>query len=330
MTATVWELPPRARRILFYITSRQFRVGTTSACAENTSACTRGAKSAWNYLRVRGEYLIRVKGERVTKELPPRARRIPVSRAIITKRSGTTSACAENTRLRTLGTAASRNYLRVRGEYAPASALFPMCVELPPRARRIHEEAGKYFLHGGTTSACAENTAMILCATLRFWNYLRVRGEYDVFEDPGPGFQGTTSACAENTKARIRSVRAIWNYLRVRGEYASSMYAFDRKKELPPRARRIPRHRQRSHAQHRTTSACAENTCPNASNPHPGRNYLRVRGEYKNKYPNSSQSMELPPRARRIRCTEIRTLRKFGTTSACAENTSNLHHRMHL
>ena len=52
------ELPPRARRILVTFKTPNGTTGTTSACAENTSA-TRGAyRHPGNYLRVRGEYRI--------------------------------------------------------------------------------------------------------------------------------------------------------------------------------------------------------------------------------------------------------------------------------
>ena len=55
-----WELPPRARRILmdFFMYARE--LGTTSACAENTATFHGAKPKAWNYLRVRGEYLRRV------------------------------------------------------------------------------------------------------------------------------------------------------------------------------------------------------------------------------------------------------------------------------
>ena len=76
------------------------------------------------------------------------------------------------------------------------------------------------YVSDGTTSACAENTLEGWPETLSFWNYLRVRGEYNparstsqsemelpprarriqidsVFEVALPG---TTSACAENTQ----------------------------------------------------------------------------------------------------------------------------------
>ena len=54
---------------------------------------------------------------------------------------------------------------------------------------------------------------------------------------------------------------------------------------------------------HRTTSAHAENTCAAAL------------GEY--------AGMELPPRTRRIRRSSLGAVAVFGTTSACAENTSD-------
>ena len=70
-------------------------------------------------------------------ELPPRARRIPPLTVPIPWIDGTTSACAENTRLSARNRPATRNYLRVRGEYLTRWFIFSSRVELPPRARRI-------------------------------------------------------------------------------------------------------------------------------------------------------------------------------------------------
>ena len=50
------ELPPRARRIPGFHGCRAAFPGTTSACAENTSCCSRSKLHTGNYLRVRGEY----------------------------------------------------------------------------------------------------------------------------------------------------------------------------------------------------------------------------------------------------------------------------------
>ena len=50
--------------------------------------------------------------------------------------------------------------------------------ELPPRARRIHQDAKQEIPPFGTTSACAENTQCRGNCTAGVGNYLRVRGEY--------------------------------------------------------------------------------------------------------------------------------------------------------
>ena len=79
--------------------------------------------------------------------------------------SGTTSACAENTRFPRLWSNVGGNYLRVRGEYLMMVKPLLVRLELPPRARRIlgsEVDSG----HGpGTTSACAENTAPLFSSS---------------------------------------------------------------------------------------------------------------------------------------------------------------------
>ena len=51
-------------------------------------------------------------------------------------------------------------------------------MELPPRARRIHEVGRYVHSDNRTTSACAENTGGGEEPGVGAWNYLRVRGEY--------------------------------------------------------------------------------------------------------------------------------------------------------
>ena len=91
-------------------------------------------------------------------ELPPHARRIHVNVVHIIAHGGTTSACAENTDFSPVLHVAAGNYLRMRGEYAPARALGIFSSELPPHARRIRAGPGVGDFLIGTTSACAENT----------------------------------------------------------------------------------------------------------------------------------------------------------------------------
>ena len=50
------ELPPRTRRIPPYFPAPAGSAGTTSAYAENTHDRVQPCETAWNYLRVRGEY----------------------------------------------------------------------------------------------------------------------------------------------------------------------------------------------------------------------------------------------------------------------------------
>ena len=66
---------------------------------------------------MRGEYLRLMQYRKALLELPPHARRIPVEIAIPLATSGTTSACAENTRFVSSSSSLAWNYLRMRGEY---------------------------------------------------------------------------------------------------------------------------------------------------------------------------------------------------------------------
>ena len=233
------ELPPRARRILCGTGPWTHSSGTTSACAENTPTATGRLSLAWNYLRVRGEYIALAILGLIKSELPPRARRIPSDAFSLSRVVGTTSACAENTLITWREDLTAGNYLRVRGEYSGSAGVGGNMEELPPRARRIQVAAGGPSTLLGTTSACAENTLYPRSSNHPGWNYLRVRGEYSSDKSAGlSGLElpprarrippkmprkklriGTTSACAENTQKPGGKKFLDRNYLRVRGEY---------------------------------------------------------------------------------------------------------------
>ena len=91
--------------------------------------------AVWNYLRVRGEYTTTDRKGGRSMELPPRARRIPGITPKHNPSTGTTSACAENTRLGLPTPSHIGNYLRVRGEYGTGDQEQLANEELPPRAR---------------------------------------------------------------------------------------------------------------------------------------------------------------------------------------------------
>ena len=131
------ELPPRARRIRVEPFQLSDNHGTTSACAENTCCTSRLVIPARNYLRVRGEYADFHARNALALELPPRARRILGHVGDLRGRSGTTSACAENTTCGSNMVRRCKNYLRVRGEYVSEATSDMHKLELPPRARRI-------------------------------------------------------------------------------------------------------------------------------------------------------------------------------------------------
>ena len=175
---TAVELPPRARRIHWGRNYRRYRGGTTSACAENTCGLVAPSPSNGNYLRVRGEYYSSSTCRLILSELPPRARRILQETKGLGMGTGTTSACAENTRRRRLNPPCAWNYLRVRGEYMVRKIRVCVRLELPPRARRILGNAFHPLYIRGTTSACAENTCAFSSFAANIRNYLRVRGEY--------------------------------------------------------------------------------------------------------------------------------------------------------
>ena len=59
-----------------------------------------------------------------------------------------------------------------------------MILELPPRTRRILAKVMNWLDEKGTTSAYAENTSGSPPRLPRNENYLRVRGEYKLREDP--------------------------------------------------------------------------------------------------------------------------------------------------
>ena len=66
----------------------------------------------------------------------------------------------------------------MRGEYRLGLLQSFPNKELPPRARRILAIVSSALPITGTTSACAENTALLIVAVVLTGNYLRVRGEY--------------------------------------------------------------------------------------------------------------------------------------------------------
>ena len=193
------ELPPRTRRIRDRKMPPPGQKGTTSAHAENTKQLKPGVGKWRNYLRARGEYFAGSPPGSITRELPPRTRRIHVNVDDFENNLGTTSAHAENTFETFTSVAQNRNYLRARGEYDEKQEIIDLERELPPRTRRIRVSPLSPNQDRGTTSAHAENTTTALLQSCGRWNYLRARGEYRLGFVKSFASSGTTSAHAENT-----------------------------------------------------------------------------------------------------------------------------------
>ena len=192
--------------------------------------------------------------------------------------------------------------------------------ELPPHARRIPPLRTGRTPERGTTSACAENTVRETGKCRNVWNYLRMRGEYNIRSRSGRSagelppharrilvsdidkglLTGTTSACAENTTHGSGTVSGDRNYLRMRGEYEVRSAPAGLLRELPPHARRIRYETTQNAIPIGTTSACAENTWGLGCFVKREWNYLRMRGEYRNGLSIAFVYQELPPHARRI------------------------------
>ncbi|BAM26228.1 hypothetical protein CULC0102_0028 [Corynebacterium ulcerans 0102] len=130
-----------------------------------------------NYLRVRGEKLVRVSFFLLLMELPPRTRRKGTGAKSTTRWWGTTSAYAEKSAPKVEYHDRFMNYLRVRGEKETASFKEHWHQELPPRTRRKACLRIEGRTSAGTTSAYAEKSVGLVRPKSESGNYLRVRGE---------------------------------------------------------------------------------------------------------------------------------------------------------
>ncbi|SNV10145.1 Uncharacterised protein [Corynebacterium ulcerans] len=171
-------------------------------------------------------------------ELPPHTRR-KAHRYIPTRiRRGTTSAYAEKRIITNMTDSGDWNYLRIRGEKKLINGTISVFTELPPHTRRKAAIASRHSSTGGTTSAYAEKRLCAGSAGRQCRNYLRIRGEKnifvirrrqrqelpphtrrkDVWGEKNHQLVGTTSAYAEKRSNSARALAPERNYLRIRGE----------------------------------------------------------------------------------------------------------------
>ena len=161
MPVTLSGSPPRVRsRLNDYRCLRADR-GITSACAEQTDSPPRAWPPAQDHLRVCGADLTPTGSKRVGLGSPPRVRSRLAGHQTHSRRTGITSACAEQTRTSSSRKAAIWDHLRVCGADNPMRQAIRILLGSPPRVRSRPRSPAPRFHVGGITSACAEQTGAI-------------------------------------------------------------------------------------------------------------------------------------------------------------------------
>ena len=195
---------------------------------------------------------------------------------------GITSACAEQTAIRSPASSTPRDHLRVCGADHGTKSHDWHATGSPPRVRSRHSTSGKIIFSAGITSACAEQTGTRCRRPPPPRDHLRVCGadNLDVFDRlfvhgspprvrSRPSLRAVrrrsgriTSACAEQTPTLTG--RPVWrrDHLRVCG--ADQVARISTRKALgsPPRVRSRRAEAERYGYRHGITSACAEQTLP--------------------------------------------------------------------
>ena len=168
----------------------------------------------------------------------------------------------------------------------------------PPRVRSRLAEVAIQLGNIGITSACAEQTSMILSSSSATGDHLRVCGAdlreigQETAQQGSPPRvrsrrwcaghsyhrQGITSACAEQTLTGLSLFRRIGDHLRVCGADCHAWIASMSLAGSPPRVRSRPVWPRPGTLTWGITSACAEQTCHACRWWRPYRDHLRVCG----------------------------------------------------
>ena len=133
-----WGSPPRVRSRLDADVEPCFHGGITSACAEQTGGLRYIDDLHWDHLRVCGADVTGVESDGAWDGSPPRVRsRRPCSSRTL-RRTGITSACAEQTSSTIVCMSIAGDHLRVCGADATLSTTNFRKVGSPPRVRSRH------------------------------------------------------------------------------------------------------------------------------------------------------------------------------------------------
>ena len=211
-----------------------------------------------------------------------------------------------------------RDHLRVCGaDFCWFSTIWAM-LGSPPRVRSRHERRDREHARQGITSACAEQTRLVLVRLLRLRDHLRVCGADDddsthirrtmgspprvrsrlVVEIEAVVRRGITSACAEQTCGVPVQCLPARDYLRVCGADWSMVRSETDPGGLPPRVRSRRIGLRPARAGRGITSACAEQTSLMDSTLMLCKDYLRVCGADSCTCDLQRVVLGLPPRVR--------------------------------
>ncbi len=349
-TSTPSGVPPLARRGLCPCIPVQGHPRGTSARAERTRELGAPGRLAPGYLRSRGEDGPGPAAPRTAGGVPPLARRgRSWARRWCARRRGT-SARAERTSCRLLGSSRTTGYLRSRGEDRCRRRRGRPSLGVPPLARRGPHGGRALPRRQRGTSARAERTEVHRPRRPPPSGYLRSRGE-DVGRTStvtrmggvpplarrgqgapatGRGLVRGTSARAERTSTPPSTAAAATGYLRSRGEDQKAALYVGAAVGVPPLARRGPDSLRREINRQRGTSARAERTWVALYRYARAEGYLRSRGE--DDWVSISPYLKdgVPPLARRGPKADIRGHNRNWGTSARAERTRHVGGRLGL
>ena len=324
-----------ADEIKLRVMPREVRI--TSACAEQTVRPFWTRCAPWDHLRVCGTCYadkhtnvrdhLRVCGAdspacdtiHDLRGSSPRVRSRPVAAHSRFAHAGITSACAEQTRIRSARCARSWDHLRVYGADSRVLISVIFFSGSPPRVRSRRRNKHGNTRPAGITSACAEQTRP--GRWVGTGSPPRVRSRLTGY--PSKGYSlGITSACAEQTVTLIAIHVSIRDHLRVCG--ADSLVAAGSGSVVgsPPRVRSRRQADPRVHGRQRITSACAEQTSFALGSLMSLWDHLRVCGADFKLSMVIRWSPGSPPRVRSRHIMALGTLYPWGITSACAEQTS--------
>ncbi len=270
---------------------------------------------------MRGEHTSRWPRREPTGGPPPHARGTRGGTGRAPASTGTTPACAGNTRHGARAWRRSRDHPRMRGEHTFCAITHP---------------AGN-----GTTPACAGNTDSRSLPAAATGDHPRMRGDHRV-GDPmnqdtaGPPphargplgelraigrTRGTTPACAGTTRAAPAPSCNGRDHPRMRGDHTARAMATTRSLGPPPHARGPHRTGDGDHPLLGTTPACAGTTNEPPATARPARDHPRMRGDHPSQTVSWLGSSGPPPHARGPRRALAQLQDRAGTTPACAGTT---------